>query len=59
MVSVVVSPATLFTQLLVSVTELVALVLVNVQVTPAAGIVNWPLITVIVCPPLWQASDDV
>src|SRR5262245_19063840 len=59
MTSAVVSPGTALTQLLVSVTKLVALVLVNVQVTPAAGIVNWPLgLTAIVCPPLSQASDD-
>src|SRR5262249_43395027 len=60
MTSAVVAPGTALTQFLVSVTELVVLVLVNVQVTPAAGIVNWPSgLTVIVCPPLSQASDDV
>ena len=58
-VSVAVSPGTAVTQLLVSVTSLVALVLVNVQVTAAVGIVNWPLVTVIGSPPLSQASDDV
>ena len=58
--SVVVSPGMLLTQLLVSVTELVNLELVNVQVTPSrVGHRELPAVTGIICPPLLQPSDDV